>query len=234
MARKDQRRSALARTAESARTGLSRERVLGAAVDLADAEGIGAVTMRRLAARLGVEAMSLYHWVGGKSDLLDAIVDVVLAEIDLPANARDWKTALRETALSAHDVLSRHEWAAAQMNASAAVKPARLRWMEFVLATLRDAGFTPEMTDHAYHALDSHVTGFALWLASLRMPTRAHLAAAGSAFLRELPVETYPRVAEHVEQHVAARPPEDGGEFAFGLDLILDGLERLRDAQRTG
>jgi AcrR family transcriptional regulator len=211
------------------RAPLSRERVLRAAMALADEHGIEAVTMRRLAQELRVEAMSLYHHVKGKDDIVDGIVDLALGEIDLPDEPIDWKESLRQAVMSAHGVLVKHPWAPTLMNATQAVPPARLRLMEFLLGTLRHAGFSPGMTDHAYHALDSHITGYSLWLASMSLGTDENMEVMAAAFLRTLPPE-YPYMAEHVEQHLQAlrgEAEDQVGEFEFGLGLILDGLERI-------
>jgi AcrR family transcriptional regulator len=211
------------------RTPLSKERVLQAAIDLADRGGIEALTMRKLAQELGVEAMSLYHYVAGKDDILDGIVDIVVAEIDVPTKEPDWKTALRQIAISAHEVLSRHPWACSLMLGPTRVLVARMRYMESLLATLREGGFSPELTHHAYHALDSHIMGFTLWEVNFTVDAE-DLAELGASFLRELPAGEYPYLAEHVEQHLTESSDEDKDEFEFGLDLILDGLERIRDA----
>jgi AcrR family transcriptional regulator len=200
--------------------------VLEAAVGLADQEGIAGLTMRRLAQQLGVEAMSLYHYVSGKDEILDAIVDLALSEVELPAGNADWKAALRRGLVSAHAVLLRHPWAASLMLSSVDARPARLRFMDWLLGTLRGAGFTAVQTDHAYHAVESHITGYTLWQVS--MPFEAEdLPAIGAAFLDRLAVDAYPHVAEHVQQHLLATG-ECGSDFEFGLDLILDGLERIR------
>ena len=210
------------------RVPLSRERVLRAAIDLADRGGIESLTMRKLAQELAVEAMSLYYYVAKKDDLLAGIVDLVVSEMELPAAGAGWKAAIRKSAISAHDVLLRHPWACSLMMSHTGDGPARLRWMDSILRCFREAGFSAEMAHHAYHALDSHITGFTLWELSFPFD-REELADIGAAFLRELPVDEYPYLAEHVEWHLTQSGPDDEGEFAFGLDLILDGLERLRD-----
>jgi AcrR family transcriptional regulator len=207
------------------RAPLSRDRVLHAAISLADEGGIESLTMRKLGQALGVEAMSLYNHVAKKDDVLAGILELVVGEIDVPSREADWKVAIRQTAISAHEVLLRHPWACSLMLRSA--NPARLRWMESVLATLREAGFSPELTHHAYHALDSHITGFTLWQVSFQFSAE-DLAEIGATFLRELPVDDYPYLAEHVEQHLTDSGHGEEGEFEFGLDLILDGLERVR------
>jgi len=206
---------------------LSRERVLGAAISLADENGIESLTMRRLAQALGVEAMTLYYYVRNKDDILNGIADIVAREFELPSPGADWKAAIRKTAISAHEVLLRHRWAASLMLSSSGVSEARLRYMDSILGSLRTAGFSAEMTDHAYHVLESHIMGFTLWLVGMNLGTEDEVAAMATAFLRELPRTELPYLAEHVEQHLKPRNPDDEGSFAFGLDLILDGLERI-------
>ena len=204
---------------------MSRERVLQAALDLADAHGIGALTMRRLAQELGVEAMTLYHYVASKDEILDALVDRVVGEFELPSGPA-WKAALRASAISAHEVLQRHPWAANLMLDSSRVSQARLRYMDALLGCLRGAGFSATLTDHAYHALDSHIMGFTLWVVSMSIGSDEELAAMATEFLRDFPRDEMPHLAEHIDQHLGPRDPSDEGDFAFGLDLILDGLER--------
>jgi AcrR family transcriptional regulator len=210
------------------RVPLSKERVLQAALVLADEGGIESVTMRKLAQALGVEAMSLYHYVAKKDDILDGIVDIVLKEIEVPSLEVDWKPAVRQSAISAHEVLLRHPWACSLILTMSRISPARLRYMESLLATLREAGFSPDMTYHAYHALDSHIMGFTLWEGNFPADTE-DLAALGATFLRDFPADEYPHLAEHIKQHLTESSHEDEGEFEFVLDLILDGLERVRD-----
>jgi AcrR family transcriptional regulator len=216
-----------ARTDEPRRP-LSRERVLRAAIDLSDEAGIDSLSMRKLGQALGVEAMSLYNHVANKDDILNGIVEIVEGGIELPSAGTEWKVALRTTALSAHDVFERHPWAASLALSAAGARPVRWRYMNAILGCLREAGFSAEMTDHAYHALESHVAGFTLWSSQLTVDDSA-LADLASSFLDELP-EDLPYLAEHVHQHLKERRPDDEGSFAFGLDLILDGLERLLDA----
>jgi AcrR family transcriptional regulator len=214
--------------ATEARAPLSRERVLRAAIGLADEAGIESLSMRKLGQELGVEAMSLYNHVANKDDILNAIVDMVVSEIEPPSRGADWKTALRQSAKSAYEVLLRHPWAASLMLSGPGVSQARLRYMDALLGTLREAGFSAEMTDHAYHALDSHIMGFTLWVVGMNLGSDDDLAALATSFLRDFPRDEMTHLAEHIEQHMKPRSPEDEGEFAFGLDLILDGLERLR------
>lgn len=222
------------------RAPLSRERVLQAAIRLADQGGIESLTMRKLARALGVEAMSLYNHVANKDDLVDGIVDLVVSEIDLPSTAEDWETAIREYAISAHEALLRHPWACSLVmspTTTRTMRTARLRYMEWLLGQLRGAGFSPELTYHAYHALDGHILGFTLWqlghsAGARQIGGEQDFADFAGKFLRELRAGDFPYLAEHVEQHLAAFG-EDGAsesesEFEFGLGLILDGLKRAR------
>jgi len=199
--------------------------VLRAAIDLADRGGIDSLSMRKLAEELGVEAMSLYHHVANKDAILSGIVDLVVSEFDLPSVRSDWKAAIRRSAVSAHDVLMRHPWACNLMMSTNTISPARLRYMESLLGRLREAGFSAEMTHHAYHALDSHIIGSTLWQAGYSANT--DLSAKAKTFLREIAAQ-YPYLAEHAEQHLTKSRRDAVREFDFGLDLILDGLERIR------
>jgi AcrR family transcriptional regulator len=216
-----------------ARTPLTRERVLHAAIAIADEAGVGALSMRKLGQMLGVEAMSLYNHVRSKDDLLNSVIDIVLGEVEIPPAGTPWKRAIRGTAISAHDVLVRHPWAASVMLSATGRQPARWRYMESILRSLREGGFSPERTDHAYHVLDSHITGYTLWQVQIQIDP-AQLPAMASTFLQDLPPDDYPFLVEHVHQHL--RPPDaaDEGAFVFGLDLILDGLERLLPGAGSG
>ena len=213
----------------ASRAPLSRERVLRAAIDLADEAGIESLSMRKLGQALGVEAMSLYNHVANKDDILNGMVDIVVSEFELPSPGTEWKAAIRGIAISAHDVLVRHPWAASLMLSSTGASPARWRYMNTILGCLREAGLSADLTDHAYHALDSHITGFTLWQVQIQIDPEK-LPDMAATFLRELPGDEYPYLVEHVHQHLKEPSPEDEGAFAFGLDLILDGLERIRDA----
>jgi AcrR family transcriptional regulator len=208
------------------REPLSKDRVLRAAMELADREGIEALSMRRLASELGVEAMSLYYYVKSKDDILDGIVDLALGEVEPPSSGSDWKSAVRESAISYHDTLRRHRWVTS-VPTSGDASVAQLRYMDALLRRLREAGLSPELTHHAYHALDSHVVGSALWLA--RVPPKDELDALARDVLRQLPVDSYPDLVLHVQQHLS-RAARGMKFFEFGLDLILDGIERRRDA----
>jgi AcrR family transcriptional regulator len=216
------------------RVPLTKERVLRAAIRLADEGGFESLTMRRLGQELGVQAMSLYNHVANKDDIHDGIVDMVMDEVEVPANETDWKAAIRQSAISHHDALLRHRWAAGLMMATPRVSRPRMRWMEWLLQTLREAGFSANMTHHAYHALDSHIMGFTLWQVSFPFETREELLDLAEDFLKEIPADEYPYVIEHAQEHLAEPNPDEPNEFEFGLDLILDGLERIRAAAPAG
>ena len=215
----------------TARPPLNRERVLEAAVAIADRDGIAGLSMRRLGRELGVEAMSLYNHVAGKEDLERGIVEVVLAEIENPRPGRDWKAEIRRTAVSSHDAFVRHRWSCSLLTHGGGVSRLRMQWMEAVLRTFREAGFSPNLTHHAYHAIDSHITGFTLWQVGMPFRTREELVDLADGFLRRIPADEFPYIVEHAEQHIAPADPSEKPEFEFGLDLILDGLERLREAR---
>jgi AcrR family transcriptional regulator len=219
-----------AETIVERREPLSRERVLRAAMELADREGIAALSMRNLARDLRVEAMSLYHYVERKEDLLAAIGDMVMREIDLPRGITDWKTAVRKMAVSYHDALKRHPWFHALGPTPVRLGPGQLSYMEWLLGRLREAGFSPRMTHHAYHILDSHVVGSSLWEAGIvaAIPKGA-LPDLARTVLERVPIADYPFFHEHAQQHIGKITKGDKHPFALGLDLILDGLERLRD-----
>ena len=214
--------------ATEARAPLSRERVLGAAVAFADENGIGSLSMRKLGEALGVEAMSLYNHVANKDDLLDGMVDLVFGEIDLPSGASDWKTAMRDRAGSARRALSRHPWAIALMQSRTAPGPSTLRHHDAVIGSLRGAGFSIEMAAHAFSALDSYIYGFALQEASLPFDAAEETAEVAEMILSQFPADEYPHLTELTLEHVLQPGYDYGNEFEFGLDLVLDGLERLR------
>src|SRR5690349_24965496 len=209
--------------AAARRAPLSRDQVLQAAVALADEGGVGALSMRKLGQVLGVEAMSLYNHVAGKADLLDGMIDVVFSEIGLPPAVGGGKSAKRARALSARAVLGRHRWAIGLMESRKTPGPATLRHHDAVLGCLRGAGFSVELTAHAYSLLDSYIYGFALQEASLPFSSGDETAA---EIARHMPVGEYPHLAEIAAVHVLQPGYQYGDEFEIGLDLILDALER--------
>jgi AcrR family transcriptional regulator len=209
------------------RNPLSRERILAGAIDLADAEGLSAISMRRLAASLNVEAMSLYYYVRSKNDLLGAILERVLGDVEVPLPGASWKGALRSISLSAHAVLDRHRWAAQVLMTPSASSQARSRWTESVLASLAAAGLPPGLADHAYHALDSYVIGFTLWESSIPF-SGAELEDVAREYLASMPVDELPHTAAHIRWHLERPGGEGPRAFESGLDMLLDGLELAR------
>ena len=209
--------------ATSRRPRLSRERILRAALKLADERGIAALSMRNLGQVLKVEAMSLYKHVSGKEDVLDGISELVMAEFEVPDPAAGWRTALRRSAISAHVALRRHPWAGPVLESRVTPGPMRLRYLDAVVGTLRGAGFSMPDVARAFMALDSHTYGFTIQ--ELALPfDRETLPEVAVDFTQLIPAE-YPNVlamAQLASQGRDAVPVE----FEFGLDLLLDGLER--------
>jgi AcrR family transcriptional regulator len=210
----------------TSRLPLSRDRILRAAVALADAEGIDSLTMRRLGEELGVEAMSLYKHVANKSDLLDGMTDAVFGEIELPVIGADWRPAMRDRAISARAALNRHPWATALVSSRMSPGPATLRHHDTVIGTLRAGGFSVERAAHAFSAIDSYVYGFALQEATLPFDTVEEAADVAQVMFARMAADQYPHLTELTVQHVLQPGYEYGAEFEYGLDLILDGLER--------
>jgi AcrR family transcriptional regulator len=212
------------------RAPLSRDRVLAAAVALADEIGIEALSMRKLGESLGVEAMSLYNHVAGKDALLDGMVDAVFAEIDLPSADGGWRSAMRQRGISVRAVLRRHRWAITLLQSRTAPGPSTLAHHDAVIGVLRTAGFTVAQTAHAFSVLDSYIYGFALQEKALPFEGPEQTAEVAQGIFADLPVDRYPHFVELATQHVLQPGYDYGDEFAFGLDLVLDGLERLKAA----
>ncbi|MCK6525643.1 TetR/AcrR family transcriptional regulator [Myxococcota bacterium] len=205
---------------------LTRDRVLLAAIALADTQGLDALTMRALGASLGVQAMSLYNHIKGKEDLLDGMVGLVVAEIEAPSPALPWRLAMERRAHSAHDVLMRHPWACGLLMSRVNVAPSMLSYINATLACLIQAGFSLPMADYAWNAMDSFIYGFTLQ--RLNFPFAPQdFAAAAASYLPSLSAAQYP--AMHALTVQVAGGNHDGVQsLDFGLGLILDGLERLR------
>lgn len=209
------------------REKLTIERIVLAAIAHADEEGVGSLTMRGLAARLGAKPMSLYYHVASKEELLAAMGTAVLRQLELPKAGSNWKLALRSMAIQYHKLLLRHPWAASLMLSSSGADEVHFDYMESILRSLREGGLSPAVTDRAYHAIESHILGYTLWVVGMNLGAEEDVAALAKAFLPSIPRDTYPYMAEHIAQHLLPRVP--GEDFVFGLDLILDGLERLVD-----
>ena len=210
------------------RLTLTRERVVQAAVELADREGIPPLTMRSLARHVGVEAMSLYHHVANKDDLLDGMVDLVFSEIYMPEVGADWAGEMRRRSVSGREALKRHPWAVGLMDSRRAPGGETLRHHDAVLGCLRAADFSWEMAGHAFAVLDAHLYGFMVQETSLPFqgPDEAH-ELAGRLF-GDLRPDALPHLVEFATNHVLQPGYDFGDEFGFGLELILEGLERRR------
>jgi AcrR family transcriptional regulator len=220
-------------TRSRTRRPLTKERILEKAIALADKDGIEALSMRKLGQALGVEAMSLYNHVAKKGELVAAMVDSIVEQFELPDDESHWDVAIRRCAIRAHDLLIEHPWAC-----SLALVPSdmrtiggpRIRYMEWLLRRLREAGFSPELAYSAYHTLDSHIFGFTLWQLghanATRMSTDDETVEEFMERILEEMRPRFPYLAEHGEQHMAPEAPNGKQEFEFGLDLILEGLKR--------
>lgn len=214
------------RSAPQTKKPLSRTRVLGAALALADAGGAEALTMRKLAESLGVEAMSLYHHVANKDDILDGLVDQVFAEIEVPAPDGDWQSGMRRRLTSARNVLNRHPWAVRLLESRRNPGPATLAHHDAVLGALRAGGFSVPLAAHAYALLDSFLYGFVLQEQALPFTDGAELADVADHILAQLPAERYPHFVELTREHALKPGYAFANEFGFGLDLVLEGLAR--------
>lgn len=210
----------------SRRTPLSRDRILRAGVRLADRQGIDALSMRRLASALRVEAMSLYNHVASKDDLLDGMLDQVVGEITLPTPGGEWKATMRARANSALAVMTAHPWAPMLLVSRITVGPNRLRYIDATLGALRESGFSWAETDRAWNTIDNYILGYALQQQNFPMSPEEYQSAAAS-YLPMIPVSAYPYMYE-LSAKVAEGSYDGLPDFAFGLDVILDGLDRLR------
>jgi AcrR family transcriptional regulator len=210
---------------EGHRTPLTRDRVLAAGVALADVEGIGALTMRRLGRELGVEGMALYNHVKNKGDLLDGMLECVAGEIELPDGGTDWRVPARQRSISAHSALMRHPWSATLWTSSISLGPARMGYLDSALRCLREAGFPAHLLDLAFHTIENHIVGHAQQALGFPLE-RDQMEEAGERLMRSFPVREYPDLADHIRHHLREHAEDDG--FEFGLHLILNGLEQMR------
>ena len=208
------------------RAPLSPEKVLRAALRMADKDGIESLSMRKLAQSLKVEAMSLYNHVASKEDILDGLVELVTSEIAVPAIGGDWRAAMRQRAISAHAVLMRHPWATMLFVSRVNIGPNMLRYVDATIGCLREAGFSYPLADHAWNVLDAYIYGFTLQKRNFPLDPSEY-AAAAAQFLHLIPVEQFPYLNGMSQEVIAGR--HDGmHQLETGLDLILDGLERMR------
>jgi AcrR family transcriptional regulator len=214
-----------AKPAVERRNPLNRDKVLRAAMAVADAGGLETLTMRTLGQELGVGPMALYRHVRNKDDIVDGIVDLVFEEIDVPSAGTDWKDAMRDRGISVREVLSRHRWAIGLMESRTNPGPANLRHHDAVIGNLRAAGFDMAMAAHAYSLLDSYIYGFAQTQMNLPLDSTADIADMAQSMLKPFSVDAYPNLVAFITEYAMQPGYDYGNEFEYGLDLILDGLE---------
>jgi len=220
-------------TSGAARGRLTRERVLRAALVVADSGGLGSLTIRSLARELDVKPMSVYHHVANKGEILDALVDAVFGEIALPTPGGDWRTELERRAHSARAALGRHRWAIGLLESRISPGPANLRHHDTVIATLRRAGFSAEMTAHAYALLDSYVYGFALQEAALPFEGPDSVGEVAEPIMDLMSSGEYPSLMNMATSYYLQPGYDFAEEFTFGLELVLDGIQRRLRLQTT-
>jgi AcrR family transcriptional regulator len=213
------------------RLPLNRDRVLSAAVEIADERGVGAVTMREVASRLGVEAMSLYNHVANKDDILDGMADLVAEQFDLPEDVDHWREAMRRRAVSAHEVFGRHPWAPMLFDSRESSGPSRLRYFDWVLGTLMKAGFSVDDAARAFSLLDSYVYGFGIQQFNVSASVDASTEEMAEAILAYIPPEKYPYL-HRMASHAMQVGYDAEADFDFGLVIVLDGLERILEQSR--
>jgi AcrR family transcriptional regulator len=216
-----------------ARAPLTRERALTTAVALADADGIGSLSMRRLARELGIEAMSLYHHVANKEDILDWMIELVFGEIELPPADADWKIAMRVRADSARAAMTRHPWAISLMESRSSPGPATLRHHDAVLGCCRAAGFSVAMAAHAFSLIDSYIYGFVLQEVNLPFDDGSDLGEVVESMMLPFSPDDYPHLVELTTEHILKPGYRYGDEFEYGLGLILDGLAAAAGTDRA-
>lgn len=208
------------------RAPLSRERVLSGALAVADTGGVAALTIRTLALELGVKPMSVYHHVANKDEILDGIVDLVFSEIELPSDDGDWRSQMHRRAVSARRVLRRHPWSIQLLQSRISPGPATLRHHDAVIGCLRGAGFSVQLTAHAFALIDSYVFGFALSETSLPINGPDTVADVAGPMMQQVSADAYPHLIEFAVEHILKPGYDFGLEFEFGLSLILDGISR--------
>jgi AcrR family transcriptional regulator len=208
------------------RSTLNRIKVLEAAIELADQIGIEALTIRNLANKLGVGAMTIYHHVPSRDAIVDGMVEIVFDKIEKPSADDDWKTAMRRRCISAREVLNQHKWAAPLMDSRMSPGPANLSHHDAVIGCMRKGGLSIQMTAHAYAILDSFVYGFAFEEAVLPSGGGEGITEVAEQIAAHFPSGEYPHLAELTFEHVLQPGYDFGDSFEFGLDLIIEGLER--------
>ena len=208
------------------RPRLSRERVLEGAVVVADAGGLASLTIRSLAAHLGVKPMSVYHHVANKEEILDGIVDIVFGEIELPTIGGEWHGEMRRRAASAREAMRRHPWAIGLVETRTSPGHATLKHHDAVIGTLREAGFSVEMTAHAFAMIDAYVYGFALSEVTLPFNGPDTVPEVAEHMMEQFSPDAYPHLVEFTVEHVMKPGYDYGEEFEYGLTVILDGLAK--------
>lgn len=216
------------------RLPLTRERILFAAMEVADEGGAAALTIRSVAQRLDAKPMAIYHHVRNKEEILDGLLDLMFAEIDVPDLDQPWRAEIRRTAGSARRVLHTHPWAIVLLQGSTSPGPATLRHHDAVIGVLRGSGLSVRDTAHAFALLDSYVYGFALSEAALPINGPQTVAETATAMIERNPLDGYPHLLEFTTEHVLRPDYDFGEEFDFGLDVLMDGMDRLlRSNMRT-
>jgi AcrR family transcriptional regulator len=210
------------------RVPLTRELVLQTALRLADQGGLESLSMRKLGQELGVEAMAVYYHFANKDEVLDGIVDLVWTEIDLPVASEDWRIAMRRRAISVHDVLARHRWAIGLMESRLNPGPANLGHHDAVIGNLRAAGLDMAMVAHAYSLLDGYIYGFALTKMNLPFDALDDISEMAQTMLEPFPDGQYPNLVAFITEHAMQPGYDFANEFGWGLDVVLDGIERER------
>lgn len=218
-------------TEDMKRSALNRERVLEAAIELADEVGIDSLTIRKLAAQLDVGTMTIYHHVPSKDEIIDGMVEIVFSEIEQPPSEEDWKSAIRQRCVSAREVLNRHPWAAPLMESRTTPGPENMSHHDAVIGCLRQGGLSLQMAAHAYAILDSFIYGFAFEEAILPSGGGEGFTEIAEQIAAHFPAEEYPHLAELTFEHVLRPGYDFGDSFEFGLDLIIDGLDRAAKAE---
>ncbi|MDO8915978.1 MAG: TetR/AcrR family transcriptional regulator [Coriobacteriia bacterium] len=213
------------------RPPLTRDRIIAAAVAIADERGLGAVTMRAVASRLGVEAMSLYNHVANKDDLLGGMSEAAVEQFDLPREVGDWREAMRRRAVSAHEVFGRHPWAPLLLDSRDSIGPAGLRYFDWVLGTLTEAGFEMEDAARAFSLMDSYIYGFGAQQINMSAADDLTQEERAEVLLSYIPPEQYPYVHRMATYTMEAGYDAET-DFDFGLGIILDGLERMLGTAR--
>ncbi len=222
------KKTAPATDQSGSRPPLNRDRVLAAAVQIADERGVGAVTMREVATRLGVEAMSLYNHVANKDDMLDGMADYVAAQFDLPEDADSWREAMRRRAVSAHEIFGKHSWAPMLFDSRGSSGPSALRYYDWVLGVLMNAGFSIEGAQRAFSLLDSYIYGFGIQQFNFNAGEDISPEERAEAMRVFIPAEQFPYL--HRMASYAMEVGYDAeADFSFGLEIVLDGLQRVLD-----